>query len=95
MSHLYTSLAFSLKSNDTLLQESSSEFKALINQIRKKQFIASNATLQREVCYAMKMAAKMVNHHKMTYPVNETMREELNFLQRALHRSRTSNSKPQ
>ena len=32
----------------------------------------------------MKMAAKMVNHHKMTYPVNETMREELNFLQRAL-----------
>jgi hypothetical protein len=32
----------------------------------------------------MKMAAKMVNHHKMTYLVNETMREELNFLQRAL-----------
>jgi hypothetical protein len=84
MSHLYTSLAFSLKSNDTLLRESSSEFKALIHQIRQKQFIASNAILQREVCYAMKMAAKMVNHHKMTYPVNETMSEELNFLQRAL-----------
>jgi hypothetical protein len=60
MSHLYTSSAFSLKSNNTLLQESSSEFKALINQIRRKQFIASNATLQKEVCYAMKMAAKMV-----------------------------------
>jgi hypothetical protein len=32
----------------------------------------------------MKMAAKMVNHHKMMYPVNETMREELDFLQKAL-----------
>ena len=69
MSHLYTSLAFSLKNNDTFLRESSSEFRSLINQIRKKQFIASNVTLQKEVCYAMKVAAKMVNHHKMTYPV--------------------------
>jgi hypothetical protein len=36
MSHLYTSLAFSLKNNDTFLRESSSEFRSLINQIRKK-----------------------------------------------------------
>ena len=31
----------------------------------------------------MKVATKMVNHHKMRYPVNETMREELDFLQKA------------
>jgi hypothetical protein len=55
------------------MRESSSKFKALINKIRRKQFIVSNATLQKEVCYAIKMAAKMVNHHKMTYPVNEMM----------------------
>ena len=84
MSHLYSSSAFSLKNNDAFLRESSSEFRSLINQIRKKQFIASNATLQKEVCYAMKVAAKMVYHHKMMYPVNETMREELDFLQKAL-----------
>ena len=30
------------------------------------------------------MAPKMVNHHKMTYPFIETMREELDFLQKAL-----------
>ncbi len=56
----------------------------LVNQIKRKQYVVSNSTLQKEVCYAMKMAAKMVNHHKMKYPVNETMREELNFLQKAL-----------
>ena len=41
-------------------------------------------TLQKEVCYAMKMTSKMVNHHKMTYPVNETMKEYIDFLLKAL-----------
>jgi hypothetical protein len=36
MSYLYTSLAFPLKNNDALLQESSSEFRSHINQIRRK-----------------------------------------------------------
>jgi hypothetical protein len=58
-------LVFSLKNNEVFLRESSSEFTWLINQIRRKQFIASNETLQKEVCYAMKKAAKMLNHHKM------------------------------
>ena len=84
MSYLYTSLTFSLKNNEAFLRESSSEFRSLINQIRRKQFIASNTTLQKEVCYAMKMASKMVNHHKMTYRVNKTMKEEINFLLKAL-----------
>ena len=66
------------------MRESSSEFRSLINQIRRKQFIASNTTLQKEVCYAMKMASKMVNHHKMTYRVNKTMKEEINFLLKTL-----------
>ena len=56
----------------------------LINQIRRKQFIASNATQQKEVCYTMKVAAKMVIHHTITYRLNEMMREELDFLQKAL-----------
>ena len=47
MSHLYTSLAFSLKNNDTFLRESSSEFRSLINQIRKK-------AIHREQCDSTK-----------------------------------------
>jgi hypothetical protein len=77
---LYTSLAFSLKNNDAFLRESSNKFKSLVYQTKWKQFFASNATLQKKVCYTMKKAAKMVDHHKMTYPVNEMMRKELNFL---------------
>jgi hypothetical protein len=38
MSHLYTSLAFALKSNTELLEESSKGFRDLINQIRTKTF---------------------------------------------------------
>ncbi len=90
MLYLYTYLAYSLKNNDAFLRESSNEFIALVNQIKRKQFIASNAALQKKVCYAMKKVAKMVNHHKMTYPVNETMREELNFLQKANNQRQTS-----
>jgi hypothetical protein len=84
MSHLYTSLAFSLKNNDTLLRKSFNEFKTLVNQTKRKQFVASSTTQQKEVCYAMEKPAKMVNYHKMTFFVNETMREELKFLQKAL-----------
>jgi len=38
MSHLYTSLAFALKTNTELLQESSSGFRELVNQITMKNF---------------------------------------------------------
>ncbi len=39
MSHLYTSLIFSLKNNKAFLKASSNEFKALVTQIKRKQFI--------------------------------------------------------
>jgi hypothetical protein len=38
MSHLYTSLAFALKSNTELLERSSSGFRDLVNQISTKTF---------------------------------------------------------
>ena len=40
--------------------------------------------LQRDVNFAIKKAAKMVNKHKHLYLVNSTMRDELNFLSKAL-----------
>jgi hypothetical protein len=84
MLHFYTSLAFSLKNSDTFLRECSSEFKELVNQIKRKQFFVSNTTLQKQVCYAMKKVSTMVvNHHKMSYPVNKTMNKKLDFLPKA------------
>ena len=84
MSHLYTSMAFALKTNKDFLRISSPSFKALCEQINKKQFNNRHSELQREVCYAMKQASKMINNHNVVYYINETMREELNLFDQAL-----------
>ena len=84
MSHLYTSLASALKMNKQFLEKSSPSFRALCEQINKKQFNTCHSKLQKEVCFAMKQAAKMVNNHKVIYQINETMREELNLFAQAL-----------
>jgi hypothetical protein len=42
MSHLYTSLAFALKSNTELLEKSSSGFRDLVKQITTKTFTGKN-----------------------------------------------------
>ena len=87
MSHLYTSLASALKSNKEFLEKSSPSFKELCGKINKKQFNTCHSNLQREVCYAMKQAAKMINNHKVVYHINETMREELNLFAESLSAS--------
>ena len=84
MSHLYTSLAFALKSNTELLEKSSSGFRDLVKQITKKTFSGKISDHQRHINFTMKKAAKMVNRNHATYHVNRTMREELNFLLDAL-----------
>jgi hypothetical protein len=60
-SHLYTSLAFALKSNAELLEKSSSGFRKFINQIATKNFSGKQSDNQRHVNFAMKKAAKMNN----------------------------------
>ena len=84
MSHLYTSLAFALKSNTELLEKSSSGFRDLIKQITTKNFSGKQADHQRHVNFAMKQAAKVVNRCRHQYPANTTMRDELVFLSHAL-----------
>ena len=73
MSHLYTSLAFALKSNTELLEKSSSGFRDLVKQITNKTFSGKISDHQRHLNYAMKQAAKMVNKHGQQYLVNTTM----------------------
>jgi hypothetical protein len=87
MLHLYTSLAFTLRKNKELLTKSLPGFRLLCSQIEKKQFNINHSILQREVCYAMKQAAKMVSYHKVVYQVNKTMQKELNLLAQALSAS--------
>ena len=84
MSHLYTSLAFALKSNTELLEKSSNGFRDLVKQITTKTFSGKISDHQRHIKFAMKKAAKMVNRNHATYLVNRTMRDELNFLSDAL-----------
>ena len=84
MSHLYTSLAFALKTNTELLQESSSGFRELVNQITTKNFSGEQSDHQHHIKFAMKKAAKMITRHNHNYLVNRTMRDELNLLSSAL-----------
>lgn len=84
MSHLYTSLAFALKSNTELLEKSSSGFRDLVKQITTKTFSGKISDHQRHINFVMKKAAKMVNRNHATYLVNRTMRDELNFISDAL-----------
>jgi hypothetical protein len=84
MSHLYTSLAYVLKNNKKLLRNCSKEFRELINQIEQKHFFGKQTDLQCNVNFVMKRAAKMVNNFGHKYLINHTMREELNFVSKAL-----------
>ena len=84
MSHIYTSLAFALQNNKTLLEASSSKFKTLVSQIQRKHFVGNQADTAREISFALKLAAKLVNNNKHLYTINETMREELDFIRQAL-----------
>ena len=84
MSHLYTSLAFALKSNTELLEKSSSGFRKFIDQIATKNFSGKQLDNQRHVNFAMKKVTKMINKHGHQYLVNRTMQDELTFLSQAL-----------
>ncbi len=71
MLHLYTSLAYALKSNTKLLEKSSSGFRDLIKQILTKN-------------YSGKIFDHL-NRNNHNYLVNRTMWDELNFIAHALN----------
>jgi hypothetical protein len=84
MSHIYTSLAFALQNNKDLLKASSDKFKLLIMQIQSKQFSGSQTDIAKQVNYALKTAAKLVNNNKHMYIINDMMQDELDFIRQAL-----------
>ncbi len=84
MSHVYTSLAFSLKQNELLLSHCSPKFCNIITKIKRKQFAGNQRKFAKELNFALKKASKMVNSHLQVYIINETMHEELQFIRQAL-----------
>ncbi len=84
MSHLYTSLAYALKSNTKLLEKSSSGFRDLIKQILTKNYSGRISDHQCHINFAMKKAAKMVNKNNHNYLLNRTMQDETKFIAHAL-----------
>ena len=70
MSHVYTSLAFALKSNTKLLEKSSSDFYDFVKQIATKNFSGKQSDNEQHITFALKKAAKMVNKHGQPYLVN-------------------------
>jgi hypothetical protein len=84
MSHIYTSLAFALRQNKELLLVCSSKFREIVGNIQRGNFFGSHSEIARELNFALKTAARMVNHHKQFYFINETMRAEIEFIHQAL-----------
>ncbi len=84
MSHIYTSLAFALKQNKELLTNCSPKFQDLLATIEKKHFNGRQSNIAKELNFALKTTAKIVNGHKQVYVINETMQAELDFIRQAL-----------
>jgi hypothetical protein len=84
MSHIYTLLAFALKQNKVLLLTCSPKSCEIVRNIERKQFSGNQSEFARELNFALKTAAKMINHYKQIYVINETMQAEIDFIRQAL-----------
>ena len=80
MSHVYTSLAFALKQNESLLRQCSPKFCNIVTRIERKQFTGNQYKFAKELNFALKTASKMVNSHLQVYIINKMMRRELRFI---------------
>ncbi len=84
MSHIYTSLAFALKQNKALLLACSPKFRKIVDKIQQKQFGGNHSEIAKELNFALKTTAKMVNSHKQVYINNGTMQAKIHFIRQAL-----------
>jgi len=84
MSHLYSSVAHALTQNESLLNDSSEEFRELVRRIKSTQFLGKPAEVSKKINFAIKKASQMVHHAKYKHKINQSMREEIKFLRKAL-----------
>jgi hypothetical protein len=74
MSHIYTSLAFSLKQNELLLRHCSPEFRDIVTKIEQKQFAGNQRKFSKVLNFVLKTVSKMVNSHLQVYIINNAQR---------------------
>ena len=87
VSFLYTSIALALAQNREFLMSSSKEFKKLIAQIKSKNFAyKTKKNHQKVILFALKKVARQVHRSKLEHNILPSMREEINFFERALKR---------
>ncbi len=84
MLHIYTSLAFAQKQNKELILSCSPKFCDIVGRIEQKRFSGKNSEIAKELNFALKTAAKMMNSNKQVYFINETMQAKIDVIQEAL-----------
>ena len=86
LSHMYTSIAHALAKNTEFLNDSSVDFRRLVNTIRANNYKCSEVrSIQgKTIRFAMKEAAKKVHHCKREFFINRTMRLEIEFFREYL-----------
>jgi hypothetical protein len=62
----------------------SPKFRELVNRIEQKQFSGNYSEFAKELNFALKTAAKLVNNHKQVYLINKTMQAKLDFIRQVL-----------
>ena len=83
MSHIYTSIAYALRSNRVYLHGASSEFKELLENIERKKYAKSDNSAK-HINFALKQLARSVHHCKVEYVIPPTMLAEIAFFREAL-----------
>jgi hypothetical protein len=81
--HTFTLPWHALKQNKELLLICSPKFHEIVGNIEHKHFFGKHSKIAKELNFALKTAARMVNHHKQVYVINETMQGEIDFIQQA------------
>ncbi len=61
-----------------------SKFCEIVGNIESKHFFGNHSKIAKELNFALKTAARMVNHCKQVYVINETMLGEIDFIRQAL-----------
>ncbi len=84
LSHLYSSIAYTLSKNKRLLTKSSAEFQNIVLAIQTNAFVTPCKDLARHTSFAMKRAAKLTHHASYQYNINRTMCYKTEFFHNKL-----------
>jgi hypothetical protein len=79
LSHLYASIAHALSKNKGLLLKSLREFRDIVNSLKNSTYLGADTHETRHISFAMKRAAKLMQHAKYRYNINKTMQQEIDF----------------